>query len=192
PLFIVLSEKDHTQANIQATLIRSRLKKVPRFRTMFSNLIHYPRYSLYWSKSDPVPPFISREWKGHEEKHKEALWQLAVTDTFQMPKKVCEDPEVTGKNRYKYFDRPFLPFHQQMPLNVVYAVTKAEPYTFPPTSIKFPPIPSKSTVGTQTDYRDADVQTDPYSPEYLICQDSIPELLTLAALTWGELAILLN
>ncbi|XP_053421555.1 cilia- and flagella-associated protein 91 isoform X2 [Nycticebus coucang] len=153
---------------------------------MFSNLIHYPRYSLYWSKSDPVPPFISREWKGHEERRKEALQQLAVTGSFQMLKEVYEDPEVTGKNRYKYFDRPFLPFYQQIPLNVVYAVTKAEPYNFPPASTKFIPIPSKSTVGTQTDYRDADVQTDPYSPEYLVCQDSIPELLTLATLTWGR------
>nr|XP_055116220.1 cilia- and flagella-associated protein 91 [Symphalangus syndactylus] len=187
PLFIVSSEKDHTQANIQATLIRSRLRKVPRFKTMFSNLIHYPRYSLYWSKSDPIPPFISREWKGHEEKHRAALRQLATTDTsFQMPREVYEDPEVTGKNRYKYFERPFLPFFQQMPFNVVYAVSKAESYTFPPTSTKHLSIPSKSTVGTQTDYRDADVQTDPYSPEYVVCQDSIPELLTLATLTWGR------
>uniref|UniRef100_H0WR75 Cilia- and flagella-associated protein 91 n=1 Tax=Otolemur garnettii TaxID=30611 RepID=H0WR75_OTOGA len=186
PLFTVSSEKDHTQANIQATLFRSRLKKVPRFRTMFSNLIRYPRYSLYWSKADPVPPFINREWRGHEERCKEALQQLAVTDSFQMLKEVYEDPEVTGRNRYKYFERPFLPFYQQIPLNVVYAVTKAEPYNFPPASTKFIPIPSKSTVGTQTDYRDADVQTDPYSPEYLVCQDSIPELLTLATLTWGR------
>ncbi|OWK06156.1 hypothetical protein Celaphus_00012729 [Cervus elaphus hippelaphus] len=48
------------------------------------------------------------------------------------------------------------------------------------------PIPSKYTVGTQTDYRDAEVQTDPYSPEYVVCQDSIPELLTLATLTWDN------
>ena len=28
------------------------------------------------------------------------------TDTsFQMPKEVYEDPDVTGKNRYKYFER---------------------------------------------------------------------------------------
>ncbi|XP_006167704.1 cilia- and flagella-associated protein 91-like [Tupaia chinensis] len=187
PLFIVSSEKDHAQANIQANLIRSRMRKVPKFRTMFSSLFHYPRYSLYWSKSDPIPPFVSREWKGHEEKHQEALRQLATTDTsFQMPKEVYEDPEVTGKNRYKYFDRPFLPFHQQMPFNVLFAVTKTEPYSFPPASTKCPPIPSKCTVGTQTDYRDADVQTDPYSPEYVVCQDSIPELLTLATLTWGR------
>ncbi|KAJ8796703.1 hypothetical protein J1605_017806 [Eschrichtius robustus] len=187
PLFIMSSEKDHSQANIQATLIRSKLRRVPRYRTMFSSLIHYPRYSVYWSKADPVPSFISQDWKGHEERHKEALRKLAVTDTsFQMPKEVYEDPDVTGKNRYKYFERPFLPFYQQMPFNVVFASTRAEPYTFPPPSTKYLPIPSKYTVGTQTDYRDAEVQTDPYSPEYIVCQDSIPELLTLATLTWGR------
>ncbi|XP_060006517.1 cilia- and flagella-associated protein 91 isoform X1 [Lagenorhynchus albirostris] len=187
PLFIVSSEKEHNQANIQATLIRSRLRRVPRYRTMFSSLFHYPRYSVYWSKADPVPSFISRDWKGHEERHKEALRKLAVTDTsFPMPKEVYEDPDVTGKNRYKYFERPFLPFYQQLPFNVVFASTRAEPYTFPPPSTKCLPIPSKYTVGTQTDYRDAEVQTDPYSPEYIVCQNSIPELLTLATLTWGR------
>ncbi|KAM5336761.1 cilia- and flagella-associated protein 91 isoform 2-T2 [Glossophaga mutica] len=186
PLFIVSSEKDHAQANMQAFLSRSRLRKVPRFRTMFSNLIHFPRHSLYWSKADPVPPSVSREWRGHEEKHREALQQLAVTDpSFQMSK-VYEDPDVTGKNRYKYFERPFLPFSQQMPLNVVLASTKMQPYTFPPPSTKYPAITSKYTVGTQTDYRDSEAQTDPYSPEYVVCQDSVPELLTLATLTWGR------
>nr|KAF6474812.1 hypothetical protein HJG63_010952 [Rousettus aegyptiacus] len=186
PLFIVSSEKDYKQENIQAILSRSRLRKVPRFRTMFSNLIHYPRYSLCWSKADPIPSFISREWKGHEEKHREALRQLAATDTSFQIKEVYEDPDVTGKNRYKYFERPFLPFYQQMPLNVVFAANKMEPFTFLPASTKYPPMLSKYTVGTQTDYRDADVQTDPYSPEYVVYQDSIPELLTLATLTWGR------
>ncbi|NXR08029.1 CFA91 protein, partial [Semnornis frantzii] len=41
------------------------------------------------------------------------------------------------------------------------------------------------TVGTQTDYRDGEAQTDPYSPEYVVL-GSIPELLTLATLTWGR------
>lgn len=66
-----------------------------------------------------------------------------------------------------------------------------ESFFFPSdSSSKYGAIPSKNTVGTQTDYRDADVQTDPYSPEYVVCQDTIPELLTLATLTWGELVIL--
>ncbi|NXE90052.1 CFA91 protein, partial [Menura novaehollandiae] len=42
------------------------------------------------------------------------------------------------------------------------------------------------TLGTQTDYRDGEAQTDPYSPEYIVRSDSIPELLTLATLTWGR------
>nr|KAF6474814.1 hypothetical protein HJG63_010952 [Rousettus aegyptiacus] len=80
PLFIVSSEKDYKQENIQAILSRSRL-------------------------ADPIPSFISREWKGHEEKHREALRQLAATDTSFQIKEVYEDPDVTGKNRYKYFER---------------------------------------------------------------------------------------
>ncbi|KFQ23797.1 Protein MAATS1, partial [Merops nubicus] len=42
------------------------------------------------------------------------------------------------------------------------------------------------TLGTQTDYRDGEAQTDPYSPEYVIPRGSVPELLTLATLTWGR------
>ncbi|KFU90058.1 AMY-1-associating protein expressed in testis 1, partial [Chaetura pelagica] len=42
------------------------------------------------------------------------------------------------------------------------------------------------TLGTQTDYRDGETQTDPYSPEYVISGGSIPELLTLVTLTWGR------
>ncbi|NWH56757.1 CFA91 protein, partial [Geococcyx californianus] len=42
------------------------------------------------------------------------------------------------------------------------------------------------TVGTQTDYRDGEAQTDPYSPEYTVLSGSVPELLTLATLTWGR------
>uniref|UniRef100_A0A8C6HHT8 Cilia- and flagella-associated protein 91 n=1 Tax=Mus spicilegus TaxID=10103 RepID=A0A8C6HHT8_MUSSI len=187
PLFIVSSERDHAQANIQATLIRSRLKKVPNFRSMFSNLFHHPRYSMYWSKTDPVPSHVTREWRGQEAKHKEVLRLQAAMDTsFQMPEEKDEDPDVSGKNRYKFFDRPFLPFPQQMPLNVVLSPVKTQPLLLTPESSKYAIIPTKSTVATQTDYRDADVQTDPYSPEYVVCQDTIPELLTLANLTWGR------
>ncbi|NWV31233.1 CFA91 protein, partial [Grantiella picta] len=42
------------------------------------------------------------------------------------------------------------------------------------------------TLGTQTDYRDGEAQTDPYSPEYIVRTSSVPEILTLATLTWGR------
>lgn len=37
----------------------------------------------------------------------------------------------------------------------------------------------------QTDYRDSETQTDPYTPEYVIRPGSQPELLTLATLSYG-------
>ena len=46
--------------------------------------------------------------------------------------------------------------------------------------------PTHFTVGVQTDYRESETQTDPYSPEYVVQRGSTPsELLQLAALTWG-------
>ena len=38
----------------------------------------------------------------------------------------------------------------------------------------------------QTDYRDSETQTDPYSPEYVVRPGSQPELLTLTSLTYGK------
>lgn len=42
------------------------------------------------------------------------------------------------------------------------------------------------TVGVQTDYRDSETQTDPYSPEYILHPGAvIPEILTLVPFSWG-------
>lgn len=49
--------------------------------------------------------------------------------------------------------------------------------------------PTHVSVGVQTDYRESETQTDPYSPEYVIKPGTTPsELLTLAALTWGMIS----
>jgi len=47
--------------------------------------------------------------------------------------------------------------------------------------------PTHKTIMTQTDYRDGEAQTDPYTPEYVVRPGSQPELLTLATLSYGEL-----
>merc|ERR1719159_2115784 len=41
------------------------------------------------------------------------------------------------------------------------------------------------TVGTQSVYRESEVQTDPYSPDYFIIPNNVPEVLTLTHLTYG-------
>ena len=48
-----------------------------------------------------------------------------------------------------------------------------------------PMTPLVKTVMTQTDYRDSEAQTDPYTPEYVVRPGSQPELLTLATLSYG-------
>lgn len=41
------------------------------------------------------------------------------------------------------------------------------------------------TVGVQTDYRESETQTDPYTPAYRVLPGSNPEILTLGTLAWG-------
>ena len=45
--------------------------------------------------------------------------------------------------------------------------------------------PLTHNVYVQTDYRDSETQTDPYTPEYVTRPGSQPELLTLATLSFG-------
>lgn len=48
--------------------------------------------------------------------------------------------------------------------------------------------PTHFSVGVQTDYRESETQTDPYSPAYVIQDGTTPsELLQLAAFTWGTI-----
>ncbi|KAM6099187.1 cilia- and flagella-associated protein 91 isoform 2-T3 [Theristicus caerulescens] len=154
---------------------------------MFSSLICFPGYSLCLEGKDPVPPFIDRRWRGRAQQRLEALQQLAAAQpSLQIPQIVYEDPEVSGRNRYKYFARPLVPSNTLLPLNVAYTMAKTEPYVYPPTGDSKVFGPKLRTLGTQTDYRDGEAQTDPYSPEYVVASGSVPELLTLATLTWGR------
>uniref|UniRef100_A0A8D0KZI6 Cilia- and flagella-associated protein 91 n=1 Tax=Strix occidentalis caurina TaxID=311401 RepID=A0A8D0KZI6_STROC len=140
------------------TAAQANIVKAPMFRSMFSSLIHFPGYGLCLEGKDPVPPFIDQRWRGRAQQRLEALQQLASTQSsLQIPQIVYEDPEVSGRNRYKYFARDSKVFG-----------------------------PKLRTLGTQTDYRDGEAQTDPYSPEYVVPSGSVPELLTLATLTWGR------
>ena len=52
--------------------------------------------------------------------------------------------------------------------------------------VERPPTPATRTVEVQTDYRDSETQTDPYTPEYVVRPGSQPELLTLSSLLYGK------
>ncbi|XP_031954355.1 cilia- and flagella-associated protein 91 isoform X1 [Corvus moneduloides] len=154
---------------------------------MATGLIHFPACSLCSKGKDPVPAFIGRRWRAQQ--RLEALQQLAVgQSSLQIPQIVYEDPEVGGRNRYKYFAQPLSSSNKLPPGAVLedVAYTETEPDVQPAAEgsqifgLMF------RTLGTQTDYRDGEAQTDPYSPEYIVHSGSVPEILTLATLTWGR------
>ncbi|KAM6416718.1 cilia- and flagella-associated protein 91 isoform 2-T2 [Pluvialis apricaria] len=187
PLYTLSTEKDHSKSNVHVQLVGDKVVKAPMFRSMFSSSILFPGYSLCLEGKDPAPPFINRRWRGRAQQCLEALQQLAsAQSSLQIPQIVYEDPEVSGRNRYKYFTRPLIPSNKLLPLHVAYAMAKTEPYVHSATRDSKVFGPKLRTLGTQTDYRDGEAQTDPYSPEYIVPSGSVPELLTLATLTWGR------
>ena len=63
---------------------------------------------------------------------------------------------------------------------------RLDPLAGPELEAERPPTPATRTVEVQTDYRDSETQTDPYTPEYVVRPGSQPELLTLATLSYGN------
>lgn len=181
PVYTVSSEVDHFRSTFKAFTSKDRVVRIPEHGSMFSSLPHYPRFRLLLDPTDPVPETIDRRWRGHTEQNKEELQHLHGQSVSLWLQR--EEAHVTGPDRWKYFTRPLIPFIHQLPPGVIFALPKEE------SSLEDIPIPHPThvTVGVQTDYRESETQTDPYSPEYVIESGSTPsELFTLAALTWGQ------
>ena len=144
------------------------MKQLYRYDTMFSELRHHPRYQTVLQQTDPVPKFINREW----------------TDRAAIDRRTSVkygDRDVGGEDRYKYFRRPVVPY-DQAPADVILEPAKATNIARYDESH----LDANRTIATQTDYRDQETQTDPFSPEYRVVPGEAPEILTLAALKYGR------
>jgi hypothetical protein len=98
---------------------------------MFSELRHYPRQSIQLDRTDPVPPWIDRKWRGFQDQlratmeryTKSLFWAANLVKCLSvewcvfrfnyapdivLPERQYEDPRVSGANRYKYFKRSFV------------------------------------------------------------------------------------
>uniref|UniRef100_A0A8C2KYV0 Cilia- and flagella-associated protein 91 n=1 Tax=Cyprinus carpio TaxID=7962 RepID=A0A8C2KYV0_CYPCA len=158
PVYTLSADVDHARENFRAQASMDRVRKVPEFNSMFSNLPHHPRFTLRLEATEPVPVFIDRRWRGLAEQKRQALQQL------------------TG---------PLIPFAQQIPPDVVFALSDL--LSASDGDEKRSPTPFQRSVGVQTDYRESETQTDPFTPDYAVRPGTAPpELLTLATLTWGR------
>uniref|UniRef100_A0A3Q1EJC0 Cilia- and flagella-associated protein 91 n=1 Tax=Acanthochromis polyacanthus TaxID=80966 RepID=A0A3Q1EJC0_9TELE len=180
PVYTLSSEADHARANIKAFTWKNQIRKVPEFASMFGD---QPHYTLKLDPVQPVPAFVDIQWRGRTEQRKEALLQLAGLNPNAeawLRRKECH---VTGADYWKYFKRPLIPFAQQLGPDVVFALPTEDLVS----GKKATQRPTHITVGVQTDYRENETQTDPYSPEYVVQPGATPsELLQLAALSWGR------
>ena len=93
--FHVSGPRDHNRETIRAKTNSENVKQQFKFKTMFSELRHHPRYETVFQQTDPVPGFINRNW----------------SDRTQLPR---EESNVGGSDRFKYFRRPVVPYSQEL------------------------------------------------------------------------------
>ncbi|XP_028846254.1 cilia- and flagella-associated protein 91 [Denticeps clupeoides] len=185
PIYTVSGEMDHVRRRFRAHASEDRMKRVPRYTSMFSDLPNHPSYSLCLDATDQVPPFIDQCWRGHMERRKDALNHLTGSIAV-IGRDKKEDCIVSGADHWKFFKCSLIPFNHQVRPDVVFAVTKNNTFNVDG-AVKGQPIPTHCTVSVQTDYRDSEAQTNPYSPQYILHPGTPPpELLTLATLSWDH------
>uniref|UniRef100_A0A672GTV3 Cilia- and flagella-associated protein 91 n=1 Tax=Salarias fasciatus TaxID=181472 RepID=A0A672GTV3_SALFA len=176
PVCTLSSQKDHVKATVKAYASKNRVRRVPEFASMFSDT---PRYTMKLERADQVPALREHQWRVHQDQRQEALQQLAgyhSTSSF--------DCQVIGPDYWKFYKRPLIPLGQQFLPDGIFALPKED---FIAGGENAEERPSHFTVGVQTDYRESETQTDPYSPEYVVPAGTSPsELLQLATLTWGH------
>ena len=95
--------------------------------------------------------------------------------------------DVSGQSRYKYFRRPIIPFMNAQPPEVLFAPVESAAPAASALDLPAPePEPLTKTVETQSDFRENETQTNPYTPAYVLQEGAAePEVLTLTALTYG-------
>eukprot|EP00285_Hemiselmis_virescens_P012418 CAMPEP_0173386712 /NCGR_PEP_ID=MMETSP1356-20130122/9298_1 /TAXON_ID=77927 ORGANISM="Hemiselmis virescens, Strain PCC157" /NCGR_SAMPLE_ID=MMETSP1356 /ASSEMBLY_ACC=CAM_ASM_000847 /LENGTH=651 /DNA_ID=CAMNT_0014343047 /DNA_START=177 /DNA_END=2129 /DNA_ORIENTATION=+ len=90
---------------------------------------------------------------------------------------------VSGGNRYRYFRTPAVPTLRTVPPEVLLSVEPTQHIQ----QEEMVPEPLAKTVATQSDYRESESQTVPFTPdEAEVLGDEQPELLHLRDLVWGR------
>jgi hypothetical protein len=171
PIYTTASRNDHYRQTSKAMLNASRIERVPDDKYMFSELPHYPRCTIQVTSKEALPAHVDKDWHPLADR------------TNKGP----DADNVSGQHRYKFFARPNKQMLSTLPHIVQYAM-KGGPRagTQMGTGQMTMLEPATKTVGTQSMYRESDAQTDPYSPDYSVGPNQVPEVLALTHLTYGH------
>jgi len=147
----------------------SRVERVPDDKYMFSELPHYPRQNIQVNSKDPLPQHLERDW---------------IPPAYKL-QAGAEATQVSGSFRHKFFSRPNKQMLSTLPHIVMYAMKDGGSKGMQASQTMQMPESRTKTVGTQSVYRESETQTNPYSPDYFITPNQVPEVLTLTHLTYG-------
>lgn len=112
---------------------------------------------------------------------------MTCDPNVQIPGIKYEQAQVDGGDRYKFARRPIIPFLSTIPPYVQLDNFRSQEIEQEKLKeLNQPPASFTKTIAIQTDYRDGEAQTDPYTPEYVVKPGTQPELLTLITLSFGR------
>ncbi|XP_076333587.1 cilia- and flagella-associated protein 91-like [Tachypleus tridentatus] len=177
PLYTVSSQKDHVKALKKASSAQISVKPLVNFGTMFSELSHYPPYQGHLKVESSVPVPVTKEFKESKGNCQEQKLFLN-----------CDASVVGGNERHLYFHRPVLPFFQRVPVDIHLTEDHLSLLKFfceEKETQKGQKDASHHSFSTQTDYRESETQTDPWTPDFIVKPGNNSELLTLATLSYG-------
>lgn len=148
-VYTVSSATDHFREQARGGFT---LTRCPDFGNFTSALPHHPASSFRLKNNDKVPHYVSREFRPP---HRDAAALRAASSAAA----------VTGPHRHKHSLRPALAKHAP----IVFIKSPKRP---PPTARDAPaadaPLdttPAARTIATQSDFRETEAQTDPFSPD---------------------------
>eukprot|EP00201_Polytomella_parva_P022574 CAMPEP_0175045130 /NCGR_PEP_ID=MMETSP0052_2-20121109/4223_1 /TAXON_ID=51329 ORGANISM="Polytomella parva, Strain SAG 63-3" /NCGR_SAMPLE_ID=MMETSP0052_2 /ASSEMBLY_ACC=CAM_ASM_000194 /LENGTH=444 /DNA_ID=CAMNT_0016308569 /DNA_START=41 /DNA_END=1371 /DNA_ORIENTATION=+ len=179
-LYTVSGPRDHFRQ--QSAAGGFNLERAPEYKNMFSELPHFPATTFRIKPGEKIPAFIDRSY--HAPTHSDVdLQQRSMA------------AQVSGSERPKYFRRPLL-----APAEISVKQTRMSNISDGDAAAFSLPEPASKTVGTQSDYRENEVQTTPWDPNYVIPEIPAakqrhlsekhhcdgPELLHLRAMTFPD------
>ena len=183
-VYTVSGARDHFREQSRASGFQ--IERVAEFRNFFSELPTHPSQTYRFKHNDKLPPFVDREFVPQQSSAADRRAKSKWTN-------------VTGSNRFKFFRRPQyvtkLPELMPLPTSVA-GVQLADYVGHVPNSASEQDAEAMGateepgggvTIGTQSDYRESEAQTIPYSPDYVLTEEEPnPEVLMLAGLKFGQ------
>ncbi|CAE7216076.1 Cfap91 [Symbiodinium sp. CCMP2592] len=167
PVYTTSHANDHYRQTSKAMFNAQRIERVPDDKYLFSELPHYPRCTIQVTSKEALPRHVDKDWFSPVEKGADPNQDV-----------------VYGSHRFKFQAWPNKQMLSTLPHIVQYAFKSSHGSGFQAEGVAAAEPPTK-TVGTQSVFRESEAQTDPYSPDYQIQPNQVPEVLQLTHLTYG-------